>query len=90
MTFSEARLSYLAHHIVETLKRENLADVESERLVLTEIKRVLNLDHERQVRIDAAVRKKIGSLSRNVPPGSREWDILYQRYFEEESRRQKS
>jgi hypothetical protein len=90
MTFSEARLSYLAHHIVETLKRENLADVDNERLVLTEIKRVLNLDHERQVRIDAAVRKKIGSLSRNVPPGSREWDILYQRYFEEESRRQKS
>jgi hypothetical protein len=90
MNFSEARLSFLAHHIVETLKREKLADVENERLVLTEIKRVLNLDHERHLRIDALVRKKIGSLSRNVPPGSREWDILYQRYFEEESRKHKA
>jgi hypothetical protein len=90
MNFSEARLSFLAHHIVETLKRENLADVENERLVLTEIKRVLNLDHERHLRIDALVRKKIGSLSRNVPQGSREWDVLYQRYFEEESRKHKA
>jgi len=90
MKFSEGRLSYLAHHIVETLKGEKLAEVDNERLVLTEIKRVLNLDHERHVRIDAVVRRKIASLSRNVPEGSREWDILYQRYFEEESRKQKS
>ena len=90
MKFSEGRLSYLAHHIVETLKAEKLAEVDNERLVLTEIKRVLNLDHERHVRIDAVVRRKIASLSRSVPEGSREWDILYQRYFEEESRKQKS
>lgn len=90
MKFSEGRLSYLAHHIVETLKREKLAEVENERHVLAEVKRVLNLDHERNMRIDAVVRRKIASLSRNVPPGSREWDVLYQRYFEEEARKHKT
>ena len=41
-------------------------------------------------RLDEIVRRKIASLSRKVPPGSREWDILYQRYLDEEQRKQKS
>jgi hypothetical protein len=90
MKFSEGRLSYLAHHIVAVLKDEGLADVENERLVLNEIKRVLSLDQEIDAQIDTAVRRKIASLSRQVPPGSREWDVLYQRYAEEERRKRKS
>ncbi len=90
MEFSEGRLSHLAHRIVETFKKEGLADVESERHVLAEIKRVLQQDHERDARLDQIVQRKIASLSRSVPPGSREWDILYQRYLAEEKRKQKS
>jgi len=33
--------------------------------------------------LDKTVRAKIASLSRNVPEGSREWDILYRQYLEE-------
>ena len=87
MRFSEARLSYLAHQIVNTLRQEGLADVEHERHVLAEIKRVLEQEHEADARIDAIVRRKIASLSRNVPPGSREWDVLYRQYFAEEARK---
>jgi hypothetical protein len=43
---------------------------------------------QREDHIDDVVRQKIQSLSRHVPPGSREWDILYRKYFEEESRKQ--
>jgi hypothetical protein len=39
--------------------------------------------------VDDVVRRKIQSLSRHVPAGSREWDILYRKYFEEESRKQR-
>ena len=39
--------------------------------------------------IDAAVRRKIASLSRQVPPGSREWDVLYRQYYAEEARKVK-
>ncbi len=89
MRFSEGRQSYLAHLIVNTLRQEGLADIENERLVLAEIKRVLAQDHEVDVRIDAAVQRKIASLSRRVPPGSREWEILYRQYYAEETRKLK-
>ena len=44
---------------------------------------------QREDHIDEMVRQKIASLSRSVPPGSREWDVLYRKYFEEESRKQR-
>lgn len=37
--------------------------------------------------LDRAVRARIASLSRKVPEGSREWDILYRQYADELSRR---
>jgi hypothetical protein len=89
MRFSEARQSYLAHLIVNTLRREGLAGIENDRHVLLEIKRVLSQEQEVNTRIDAAVRRKIASLSRRVPPGSREWDVLYRQYYAEELRKVK-
>jgi len=38
-------------------------------------------------RLDDIVRQKIQSLSRRVAPGSREWDVLYRKYYEEELRK---
>jgi len=89
MRFTDGRKSYLAHLIVNTLRQESLADVENERLVLAEIKRVLDQDHQVDARIDALVRRKIGTLSRQVPPGSREWEVLYRQYYAEEARKLK-
>ena len=90
MKFSEGRTSYLAHRILELLRTEGLADVSNERLTLNEIKRVLGEEYEKDARIDAVVRRKIASLSRQVPPGSREWEVLYQTYTAQERRRKKT
>ena len=89
MRFSEGRKSHLAHLIVNILRQEGLADIENERHVLAEIKRVLDLDHAVDAKIDALVRRKIASLSRQVPPGSAEWDVLYRQYYAEELRKVK-
>jgi len=89
MRFSEGRASYLAHLIVNTLRQEGLADIENERHVLMEIKRVLGEEQQVDARIDALVRRKIASLSRQVPPGGREWDVLYRQYYAEEMRKLK-
>jgi hypothetical protein len=88
--FSEGRLSHLAHQILAVLRHEGLADVDNERLALQEIKHALDADRSRDARLDTVVRRKIASLSRKVPEGSHEWDILYRRYMEEEQRKQKS
>ena len=87
MKFSEARQSYLAHLIVNTLRQEGLAEVENEKHVLLEIKRALAADDSAEAVIDAVVRRKIGSLSRRVPEGSREWEVLYRQYYTEEQRK---
>ena len=39
--------------------------------------------------IDLAVRQKIETQKRGIPEGSEEWDILYRKYFEEESARRR-
>lgn len=86
---SENRISHLAHLILEGLWKENLAEFPNERLALSETKRVLHELFQQEDHIDELVRRKIMSLSRRVPPGSREWDVLYRKYFEEETRKYK-
>jgi hypothetical protein len=44
-------------------------------------------EHDVDVRVDGLARKKIASLSRDVPLGSPEWDVLYRKYYEEELRK---
>jgi uncharacterized protein len=74
---------------VDALREGGLADLPDERRVLAETKQVLSDFFEGEDHISEIVRQKIQSLSRNVPPGSREWDILYRKYFEEEIRKQR-
>jgi hypothetical protein len=64
-------------------------EIVSERTALAESKRILTDYFQRDDKIDVVVRRKIASLSRNVVPGSAEWEVLYRRYFEEERRKNK-
>lgn len=86
---SESRISHLAHLIVDGLRKGNLADFAHEGRTLSETKRVVHDFFQQEDHIDDVVRQKILSLSRHVPPGSREWDVLYRKYFEEEMRKQR-
>ena len=89
MRLSEGRISHLAHLIMSGLSQQGLAEFPNERRALLETKQALNDFFQREDQIDDIVRQKISSLSRPVPQGSREWDILYRKYFEEESRKQR-
>jgi hypothetical protein len=86
---SDARISHLAHLITDGLRKDDLVELPNDARALAEIKRVLDEFFSRQERLDAIVRQKIQSLSRSVPPGSREWDVLYRKYIEEEIKKQK-
>jgi hypothetical protein len=86
---SENRISHLAHLVLDGLRKTNLVEFSAEGRALSETKQVLHDFFQREDHIDEIVRQKITSLSRHVPPGSREWDILYRKYFEEESRKQR-
>ncbi len=84
---SDNRINALARLVLRALATEG--EVVSERAALVESKRLLAEHFQRDDKIDEIVRRKIASLSRRVVPGSMEWDVLYRRYFEEETRKRK-
>jgi hypothetical protein len=86
---SESRISHLAHLILDGLKKDNLASFTNEGRALAETKQAVGEFFQRDDHVDSMIRQKILSLSRHVPPGSREWDILYRKYLEEELRKQR-
>lgn len=87
---SEDRVSHLAHLILDGLWKDDLADFPNEGRALAETKRILREFFGAEERLDETVRKKIQSLSRAVPQGGREWDVLYRKYLEEELKKHKS
>ena len=84
---SENRISHLSHLILDGLRKEGFASFLNEGRALADTKQVLQEFFQSEDHIDEAVRQKIMSLSRQVPPGSREWDVLYRKYFEEEMKK---
>ncbi len=84
---SESRVSHLAHLVLESLTKSKLAEFPADGRSLSETKQILQEFFHFEDQLDDAVRQKIATLSRQIPPGSREWDVLYRKYYEEESRK---
>ncbi|OGR26083.1 MAG: hypothetical protein A2X79_00605 [Desulfuromonadaceae bacterium GWB2_53_15] len=85
MSLSEDRISHLSHEILERLWRDDLADVVDEGRALSRIKQSLTNFFSVADEIDAAVQAKL----RNRAPGSRDWEVLYQKFYQEELVRRK-
>lgn len=90
MRLSEDRISHVSHLILNMLERnKNVEPLQSEERLLREIKRILTSELKFEDEADMAARRTIQSLSRKVPEGSREWEVLYHKYREEEMHRRK-
>jgi len=84
---SDNRISHLAHLVLDSLTKSKLAEFPNDGRSLTETKKILQDFFHFEDQLDDLVRQKIATLSRQIPPGSREWDVLYRKYYEEESRK---
>ncbi|MBI2369201.1 MAG: DUF507 family protein [Deltaproteobacteria bacterium] len=84
MRLSEARISYISHRILDGLWGDELVDFEDEERVLTAIRGVITKYLKVDEEVDEAVRRKLRTMSRRVVEGSREWDVLYEKFFGEE------
>jgi hypothetical protein len=85
---SEDKVSHLSHVILTAVKKHTGATVNSpDERVLKEIKRVLGVELAQEQDIDRKVRAKLASYSRGIVEGSAEWDVLYRKTFEEETRK---
>ncbi len=88
MRLSEDRISHISHLVLDMLVRNRNVDLlQPEEKLLREIKHTLFNELKFEDEADEAARRTIQSLSRRVPEGSPEWDVLYRKYRDEEMRR---
>lgn len=86
---TEDKVSHLSHVILTAIKQvPGVRLKRSDELVLKEIKKVLADELTQEQHIDRTVRTKLASYSRGLVEGSAEWDVLYRKTFEEETRKQ--
>lgn len=85
MSISEERISHLSHKILEQIWRDDLADCPDERRTLECVKQTITAFFRTADELDDLVRAKLKSKT----PGSREYDILYHKYYQEEQARRK-
>lgn len=80
MSLSEDRISNMAHEVVDLIWRNDLADVTDESRALARVKQSLGAFFGAVDEIDATVRAKL----RNHAQGSRDWELLFQKFYQEE------
>jgi hypothetical protein len=85
---SEDKISHLSHIILQAIKKSSLVRVQTdEGRILKEIKRVLASEMVQEEDINQKVKAKLASYSRGIIEGSAEWEVLYRKAFEEETRK---
>ena len=89
MHISEDRISHIAHKIIDKLWRDDLADLPDEARALSAVKKSLEEFFAVAGEVDDIVRKKLSSYSQAKVPGSRDWEILYQKFYQEEMAKRK-
>lgn len=89
MKFSEDRISKVSLQIHDRLYLDNDVDYTDEDKALAVIKKIMTDFFKLEEKIDEEATRKVLSLKRGVVPGSAEWNILYQKYFEEEMAKHK-
>ena len=89
MRLTEARISHLSHRVRAALRAAGLAEFPDDPAAHRAAKAVLESYAKAEEAVDAYARDRIARLSRRVPEGGREWEILYRKYFEEEMTRRK-
>lgn len=84
MRLSEDRISHISHLIIDALLKDDLVDFVRKEAALQEVKRTITDYLKVEDEVDEFVRRKIRSMSRVIPEGGREWDVLYKKFFQEE------
>ncbi|MDD2365890.1 MAG: DUF507 family protein [Desulfuromonadaceae bacterium] len=80
MSLSEDRISTMAHEILKSIWRDDLADISDDSRALRTVKQSLEAVFGSLDEIEAAVNAKL----RNKAPGSRDYDVLYQKFYHDE------
>jgi hypothetical protein len=85
MGLSRPKINYLSHLIVKALQQAgSVTFLKPENDVRLQIVKTLTDELKIEDVIDLEVRRKLASYSRKIVEGSREWDVMYQKFYEQE------
>ncbi len=87
MRLSDERVLFLSKQIAQTLKREGLAKIENEAIFAQDVQKIIIRFMQEEAKLDERVRAKIASIKRGIMEHSREWDVLYDQYYNEEMKK---
>jgi hypothetical protein len=88
MSLSRPKINALSHLIVKALqKAETVTFLKAENDVRLQIVKTLTDELKIEEVVDAEVRRKLASYSRRIVEGNREWDVMYQKLYEEETKK---
>ena len=87
---SDEKQMHLSHVIMGSLKKMPQASLVGDQAkALREVKLVIAEHMNVETELEQKVQQRLKSYSRPVPEGSQEWDVLYQKTYEEELRKRK-
>lgn len=90
MILSDDKINHISHLILNGIKNDNMATlITDEAKVLKEIKTVIINELRLEEEIDRFVKGKLESYSRKIFEGSPEWEVLYKKFFGEESKKRR-
>jgi hypothetical protein len=88
MSLSRPKINALSHLIVKALqKASSVAFLKADNDVRLQIVKTLTDELKIEEVIDVEVRRRLASYSRKITEGNREWDVMYQKLYEEETKK---
>ncbi len=86
MRLSDDKITHLTHVALKGLLDKGvIAPLSEEGEIRHEMRRVIVNELKTAEDIDMLVRKKLQSYSKKILEGSPEWEVLYQKFFNEET-----
>jgi hypothetical protein len=86
LKLSREKILRLSHLILEYLENDDAIEYFAEpQEIRQEIVKLISDEMKADEAIDAIVRRKIETQKRQIVEGSDEWDVLYRKYYEEET-----
>jgi hypothetical protein len=88
MSLSRPKINSLSHLIVKALQKlGSVTFLKSENEVRLQVVKTLTDELKIEEVIDVEVRRRLASYARKITEGSREWDVMYQKLSEEETKK---
>jgi hypothetical protein len=86
MKLSRDKVMHLSHLILNYMNNDEEIEFYADpQEIRTQIFQMISDEMRADEAIDAIVRRKIETQKRTIQEGSDEWDVLYRKYYEEES-----